>query len=96
MNKYRIRIEAIEGAEGVELRESMQEPIECDGFVIIAKKEKSIEVRKHDVTRETISKAINSDPVLLASSIIARAIGEAEEIEKKAKGQSILEKLFDL
>jgi len=96
MNKYRIKIEPIEGAEGAELSESMQEPIECDGFVIIAKKEKAIEVRKHDVTRETISKAINSDPVLLASSIIARAIGQAEEIEKKAVGKSIMEKLFNL
>jgi len=96
MYKYRIRIEAIEGAEGAELNESMQEPIECDGFVIIAKKEKEIEVRKHDVSRETISKAINRDPMLLASSIIARAIGEAEEIEKKAVGKSIMEKLFDL
>lgn len=96
MSKYRIRVEAIEGAEGAELNESMQEPIECDGFVIIAKQEKKIEVRKHDVSRETISKAINRDPVLLASSIIARAIGQAEEIEKKAMGKSIMEKLFDL
>lgn len=96
MYKYRIKIEPIEGAEDAEINESMQEPIECDGFVIIAKREKKIEVRKHDVTRDTIAKAINKDPVLLASSIVARALGEAEEIEKKATGQSIMEKLFNL
>ena len=96
MYKYRIKIEPIEGAEGAEIDESMQEPIECDGFVIIAKQEKKIAVRKNDVTREIIAIAINKDPALLASSIIARALGEAEEIEKKAKGQSIMEKLFNL
>ena len=93
MSKYRIRIEAI-GDEKFK-NEGMQDPIECDGFVIIGKKEKEIEICKHDVTREFIAKAINKDPVLLASSIVARAFGEAEEIEKKAMGKAIMAKLFD-
>lgn len=94
MSKYRIKIEAIEGAEGAMISDELLEPIECDGFVILGDRGKRSVNVKHDIIK--IASIIAEDTDILGASAIAKAMREASEMKRKSAAGNLFGKLLNL
>lgn len=78
---YRIRIESMDGQDHID--EEIRE-IECSGFAIIVDNEKSSQVILHNVSRMDIANGIAFDDTMMGAAIIAKAMREAHEMDRKS------------
>ena len=89
MAKYRIRIEALDPAE--ELRAEYRMGIECDGFTIIIDSGDQTGSAIHEMSREDIATAIAHDEDLLSAAIVAKAMAEANRMEREMKSSRVID-----
>ena len=71
MAKYRIRVECLDGSE--ELDEEYRAGIECEGFVMINRREDYFGVGIERMSIDNISSAIAQNDKLTQSAILAEA-----------------------
>lgn len=97
MYKYRIKVEAIgEGECKDMLDEKLTEGIECNGLVILGDRDKKGTIIKHDVNVIDIAELIAEDADMLGASLIAKAMKDAYELQKKARAGDLFGKLLNL
>ena len=91
MGKYRIRIESMDHDE--EFDKTYSHEIECNGFVIMAKKGDDADVAMHNVSIDDISDMIAHESKLAQAAILADAKRRITEIAMKddmaAKGKAL-------
>lgn len=94
--KYKIRIECTDAEEQQRFDEELEGGVECDGFVLIAKKgEHKGSAILHDINMIDLACLIAGNDDLMEASIIAKALAEARERKMKSAGND-LHKLLDL
>lgn len=89
MAKYRIRIEALDPAE--ELRAEYRMGIECDGFTIITDNGDRTGITIHEMSRDAIATTIAQDEDLLSAAIVAKAMAEANRMEREMKSSRVID-----
>ena len=89
MSKYRIRIEALDPSE--ELRAEYRMGIECDGFTILIDDGDQTGSAIHQMSREDIATAIADDEDLLSAAIVAKAMAEANRMEREMKSGRVID-----
>lgn len=94
MDKYRIHVEMIEGEDREDFEADYGEGMEGKGFVIITKEEDGYTVALHGVCNLDIAEAIAKNDKLYAAAQIARGMREANEILKKEKMSSFMDRLL--
>lgn len=94
MDKYRIHVEMIEGEDREGFEAAYGEGMEAKGFVIIAKEGDGNTVALHGVSNMDIAEMIAKNDKLYAAAQIARGLREANEILKKEKMGSLMDRLF--
>ena len=97
---YRIIVEKIgEESEEYKLPRDLTKEgggIECDGFVILADLDKEAhQTVIHNMTRIGIANIMHANPAMLSAATLAKAMDEANEIERKAETARGLERLFE-
>lgn len=85
MAKYRILVENLDTEEPFD-----GQPIECEGFVILADTEDDFRTVMHNVSRMKIAKMLATSVNLQSAQIIARGIREAVEYEKARAKRSVI------
>lgn len=93
MEKYRIKVEALDPAE--ELRAEYRMGIECDGFCIIAKYEKGHHTAIHDLDTVDIASCMANDENMMEAACIAKGMFEAKEAARRFNEQSVMSKLTE-
>ena len=94
MNKYRIKVEALDGNK--ELNERYADGIECDGFVIIGHEDDGNTVAIEHLTIDDISSAIANNNILLASGVLAKAKNDVDGLCKRNDMEKKLRSLFSM
>ena len=97
MNKYRIRVEALDDGEGKreQLDQEYTDGIECEGFVILADKGEDTYESLHNVSRLDIAEMMAKSSVMMAASVIAKALRESEEITERGKREEAFKGILE-
>lgn len=94
MDKYRIHVEMIEGEDREGFEAAYGEGMEAKGFVIITKEGDGHTAAIHGVSNLDIAGMIANNDKLYAAAQIARGMREANEILKKEKMGSLMDRLL--
>lgn len=97
MNKYRIRVEALDDGEGnrEQLDQEYTDGIECKGFVILANNGEGTCVSLHNVSCLDIAEMMAKSSVMMAASVIAKALRESEEITERGKREEAFKGILE-
>ena len=92
--KFRIKVEVIDGS-GEKLDREYVEGIECGCFVILGIDDDGCKTAIHHASIMDIAQSISNDDDLMAASVIAKGMRDANQYTNKKKMKSLLS-AFDL
>lgn len=78
---YRVKVELVSG-EDTELAKKLKEGIECEGFVILANREKDHHCVLHHISIMDIATMIAGNSYMLGAGILAKAMREAKDLKE--------------